>query len=146
MALCESIYISVISKFHGSGFISVGAFVFLRYICPAILSPNVYGLMKTELPQQARKNATLIAKTLQNLANNLFYGENEQLFFMNKFINEVKADFDSFITKTSVSPLPFFLNDIIYFSCCRTLRIQFTSTIGARKWRRKFPREKRGRL
>eukprot|EP01105_Mastigella_eilhardi_P015046 TRINITY_DN3420_c0_g1_i4.p1 TRINITY_DN3420_c0_g1~~TRINITY_DN3420_c0_g1_i4.p1 ORF type:complete len:473 (+),score=160.67 TRINITY_DN3420_c0_g1_i4:32-1450(+) len=47
--------------------VTVGGFFFLRYLCPAIISPEVYGLCD-EVPQAARRFLVMVSKTLQWIA------------------------------------------------------------------------------
>ena len=47
----------------------VSSCLFLRYLCPAILGPNLFKLTEEFPSEKANRNLTLIAKTLQTLAN-----------------------------------------------------------------------------
>ena len=51
----------------------VGGFFFLRYICPAITSPHVYGLLAEPLNQSSQRYAVLLSKVLQNISNGKFF-------------------------------------------------------------------------
>ncbi|KAJ3083733.1 Ras GTPase-activating protein 1 [Quaeritorhiza haematococci] len=58
---------------------SVSAFIFLRFFCPAILSPKLFGIHKEHPDQNTARNLTLITKILMNMANLTEFG-NKELF------------------------------------------------------------------
>ncbi|KAF9116060.1 hypothetical protein BGX27_005089 [Mortierella sp. AM989] len=65
----------------------VSGFVFLRLICPAILSPRLFHVVKDHPEPHAHRTLTLIAKSLQGLANLVNFGTKEEWMYpMNDFI------------------------------------------------------------
>jgi hypothetical protein len=66
---------------------SVSGFLFLRFICPAILNPKLFGLLRDHPRLRAQRTLTLIAKGLQALANLSTIGRKETWTEpMNRFI------------------------------------------------------------
>ncbi|VDL98970.1 unnamed protein product [Schistocephalus solidus] len=66
----------------------VSACIFLRFICPAILTPSLFGLAST-FPGEfnCQRNLTLVAKSLQSLANLATFGDKEPFMrFMNAYV------------------------------------------------------------
>lgn len=59
----------VTTAFPGSELKAVNCILFLRFICPAIFSPESFGLLQSPLKQDTRRALTLIAKTLQTVVN-----------------------------------------------------------------------------
>lgn len=66
---------------------SVSGFLFLRFFCPALLNPKLFGLLPDVPQPKAQRTLTLIAKSLQALANLSTFGQKEEWMApMNKFL------------------------------------------------------------
>ncbi|CAH8875599.1 unnamed protein product [Trichobilharzia szidati] len=83
----------------------ISACLFLRYICPAILSPSLFNLTH-EFPSEPRvlRAFTLVAKTIQTLANfSLFSGSKEAYMkFMNQFVTDQLPEMRRFLHSISM--------------------------------------------
>eukprot|EP01102_Stenamoeba_stenopodia_P020321 TRINITY_DN786_c0_g7_i1.p1 TRINITY_DN786_c0_g7~~TRINITY_DN786_c0_g7_i1.p1 ORF type:complete len:924 (-),score=135.37 TRINITY_DN786_c0_g7_i1:1405-4176(-) len=89
----------------------VGAFLFLRFICPALVTPERYSILPNEgqnLPAQARRGLILVSKLLQNLANNVeFDGSKEDYTkslnrLITRNIDSVRKFFDELADETKI--------------------------------------------
>jgi len=86
--LAGSLMRDVQKKFPQHRLISVGGFLFLRFICPAILSPGAYGMLESS-QSDASRPLVLISKMLQNLSNGIEFGIKESYMIgANRFITD----------------------------------------------------------
>lgn len=77
---------------------SVSGFLFLRFFCPAILNPKLFSLVKDHPKPNARRTFTLIAKSIQTLANVGTFGAKEQWMEpMNSFLGTYRQGFKTFL-------------------------------------------------
>ncbi len=81
----------VAARFPDSKKQSVGGFLFLRFICPAMLSPEHHGLAEdgSQLTPEKRRPLTLVSKVLQNLSNEVSFGTKEAFL---EPLNKLLAD------------------------------------------------------
>ncbi|QRV73161.1 GTPase-activating protein [Ceratobasidium sp. AG-Ba] len=102
--VCNFIADSVNLVWPESSFPAVGSFMFLRFICPTIVSPENVDI---ELPREnarIRRGLMLITKIIQNLANNVLFGKEPYLIPLNKLLEE------------NIVPLARFLNEVIHYT------------------------------
>jgi len=85
---------------------AVSGFIFLRFFCPAILAPKLFDLMPDHPGIKTTRSLILIAKTLQNLANQVEFGEYKEDFMkdMNKFVLDNMENMKIFINNLSQVP------------------------------------------
>ncbi|WYZ41686.1 hypothetical protein EsH8_V_000581 [Colletotrichum jinshuiense] len=77
---------------------SVSGFLFLRFICPAILSPKLFGLLRDHPRPRAQRTLTLVAKALQALGNLSTFGKKEEWMEpMNKFLGSNRQSVKDYI-------------------------------------------------
>ncbi|SDA03086.1 BZ3501_MvSof-1269-A2-R1_Chr11g02874 [Microbotryum saponariae] len=77
----------------------IGGFFFLRFVNPAIVTPQAYMLIDS-LPASAkhpRRTLTLIAKMLQNLANKPSYAKEAYMMSLNPFVDNNKTRMNQFL-------------------------------------------------
>lgn len=84
----------------------VSAFVFLRFLVPAVLNPRLFGLCGQHLPDaKTQRTLTLIAKTLQVMANMQSLGNKEPFMVtMNPWLRANTSSFEDFISYLCSTP------------------------------------------
>lgn len=105
--VCHCILTSVRERYPEAKYTAVGAFIFLRFFCPAIVSPESEGLIKANVAvSRDMKRGHLIAtKVIQNLANNVLFGAKETyMIVLNDFLTSNIYKVTSFLREISNVP------------------------------------------
>lgn len=102
--ICSIISSAVMPRFQEAKYTAVGAFIFLRFFCPAIVAPEAEGLVSATPSKEMRRGLLLIAKVIQNLANNVLFGAKEPYMFpLNDFLTQNIYKVTTFLREISVS-------------------------------------------
>jgi len=79
---------------------TIGGFIFLRFFCPAVSSPEAYGIVEEPPSASARRLLILITKVLQNLSNDVEFGSKEPYMTkINDFIQSNRTKLIQFYEK-----------------------------------------------
>lgn len=98
---------AVEEKFPDKKIQAIGGFMFLRFICPAISTPEVHGLCKS-IHDHTKRHFLLIAKVIQAVINNVpFVQKDPYLKDFNHFVTDyqsiIERHFNDFIKEEHVN-------------------------------------------
>ncbi|XP_053692656.1 neurofibromin isoform X2 [Sabethes cyaneus] len=65
---------------------AVGTVIFLRFINPAIVSPQELGIVGKQVPTQIKRGLMLMSKILQNIANHVEFSKEQHMLCFNDFL------------------------------------------------------------
>ncbi len=93
--LCEEVQLRFPS-FDSSSVL--GGFVFLRYICPALVSPEAHLQNTGTLTNELRRGLILSSKIIQNIANRAEFGAKEAYMGgLNEFVTQSTPAVNNFL-------------------------------------------------
>lgn len=76
------------------------------FISPAVVAPSIVDVeLPTENTEVIRKGLMVIAKVIQNLANNIFFGKEQHMTGLNDFLKEHIVDITRYLSELNVSCL-----------------------------------------
>jgi neurofibromin 1 len=85
---------------------AIGSFIFLRFFCPAIVSPDTVDLDVPSDPQ-LRRALVLVTKVIQNIVNGVGFGVKEpHMKVLNGFLERNSMTVMKFIGGIAVTNLP----------------------------------------
>ncbi|KAI8078349.1 hypothetical protein BDF21DRAFT_43098 [Thamnidium elegans] len=105
--VCHCILTSVRERYPEAKYTAVGAFIFLRFFCLAIVSPESEGLIKPNVvvSRDMKRGHLIATKVIQNLANNVLFGAKETyMIVLNDFLTSNIYKVTSFLREISNVP------------------------------------------
>ncbi|WFD43599.1 serine/threonine protein kinase [Malassezia psittaci] len=75
----------------------IGTAFYLRFVNPAIVSPQTYGLLDIDLAKRPRRALMLVAKTLQTLANHAVFPKEGYMQPMSRFLDQARESTGEFL-------------------------------------------------
>ncbi|KAG8833280.1 Ras GTPase activating protein ira2 [Serendipita sp. 399] len=99
--ICAHIAETVSERWPESKYAAVGGFLFLRFICPAIVSPET-----VDLPgdPSVKRGLLFITKIVQNLANNVLFGKEQFMVVLNPFLEDNILSVTHFLSEVVTLP------------------------------------------
>jgi len=98
---------AILNKFPESNYSVIGGFYFLRFLCPAIVSPDGFKIVTNdiEITPEVRRVLVLVSKVVQSIANEKEFNEDYMSAF-NQLVMEYKEVTSYFCNTLSKVPPP----------------------------------------
>ncbi|CAH1393434.1 unnamed protein product [Nezara viridula] len=90
-SMCHCLYQVLSKRFPQVPQINIGAVgtvIFLRFINPAIVSPQEMGIVNKTVPQSVKRGLMLMSKILQNIANHVEFSKEQHMIPFNDFLRQ----------------------------------------------------------
>ncbi|KAJ6253777.1 ras gtpase-activating protein [Anaeramoeba flamelloides] len=80
---------------------SVGAYYFLRLLCPILTFPDLYGVVDYKINKEQQRSIILITKIIQVISNRTTFSTNSYMSTCNDFVTQMTAPMFIFLDKLS---------------------------------------------
>jgi len=105
--ICAFLNEQLMQRYPDFVFQGIGAFLFLRFYNTAITVPEAYGIMPTPPRPSVRRQLLLVSKVLQNLANDVMFGDKEpNMARLNSFLASQRPAYEQFIRRLCDNSAP----------------------------------------
>ncbi|KAF9238786.1 hypothetical protein BU15DRAFT_88233 [Melanogaster broomeanus] len=99
--VCAHLAKAVYQVWPESKFAALGAFIFLRFISPAIVAPEIVDIEVPKDDGVIRRGLMVIAKVMQNLANNIFFAKEAHMVCLNDFLTANITNVTRFLSEVN---------------------------------------------
>mmetsp|Transcript_15791 Transcript_15791/g.24688 ORF Transcript_15791/g.24688 Transcript_15791/m.24688 type:complete len:376 (+) Transcript_15791:2-1129(+) len=94
---CQIIHQQTKEKFPDSKYRALASYLFLRFICPAISSPDSYDIVKRgTVTRETRRKLVLVTKIIQSVVNNAPNSNESYMNVVNDFVAQKVEQLDLF--------------------------------------------------
>lgn len=83
---------------------SVGGYICLRFVCPALMTPRAFGVVSVDPPARAARALTLVGKIVQNVANGIEFKKEAFMVPFNDLVLANQAAMNAFLDKVIQVP------------------------------------------
>ncbi|KAJ3429196.1 ras gtpase-activating protein [Anaeramoeba flamelloides] len=100
--ICQQLKKSVKKKFPNHTGVTIAGFIFLRYLCPSIISPDRSIFLEEKITGISRKNLVFFAKIIQTFANKMALGlKDKSLTALKPWQEKVEPQLEKFFERIS---------------------------------------------
>lgn len=99
--LCSQIAQASRERFPGQHLVGVASLFFLRFICPALLMPDVYSVCDVVPTEATRRSLVLVAKVVQKLGSRTTFKKEPYLNDLNPYISANLDNVGGFLERIS---------------------------------------------
>lgn len=119
--ICGFLQKYTLDKFPNSRYAVIGGFLFLRFLCPAIVAPDGHKIIEGVITDSQRRMLILVSKILQTIANEReFEDKEEYMKCMNPLVLEYQGIIQYFFNQLAKPVVPSMPDNVLPISITQT--------------------------